>query len=808
MEFVKPLSPDSLYQVCDPAVFAFTTTAELEEHKQMLGQDRAVEAIELGTGLELDGFNLFVLGAPGTGRHTFIRQFLSQKAATLPVPDDWCYVNNFADSRKPKALSLPAGRGRKFHDALCQLVEEAHTAIPAAFESEDYRSRRQAIEDEAKRDQEKVIELVKQHARERGLGMLETVTGFTFVPLRNGEELSSEQYDELSDEEKEQLQLSTQEIAEELRKMLQPIPKRVRELRRKIHELDREVAFFAFGSLLEELRADYADLPQVGEFLQALQEDVVDNIELFTKPFEGQPESLKRLVSGRIPHEQLADLPAMRRYGINLLVDNSACDGAPVVFEDHPTAPYLVGQIEHIAKLGVLLTDFTLIRAGALHRANGGYLIVDVRKILMQPFAWDALKRALKSHKVDIKPLAYAYGLVSTVSLEPQAIPLDVKVVLIGDRLLYYLLQFYDPEFLELFKVAADFEDDMERSEENVQQLGQLAGTLARRENLRPLSREAVARIVEESARLAGDAQMLSTHIRRLADTVREAHYWATKAGKEVIGAEEIQCAINGRIRRASRLRDRLQREILRETILIDTEGQAVGQVNGLSIVLLGDYLFGRPNRITARIALGTGKVIDIERESKLGGPIHSKGVLILSGFLASHYITDRPLSLSATLVFEQSYGLVEGDSASAAELCALLSALAEVPIKQSLAITGSVNQNGQIQAVGGVNQKIEGFFDLCKARGLSGEQGVLIPRANVKHLMLNRELVEAVSEGKFHIFPVENIDQCMQMLTGLEAGERDSEGNFPEGSINQQITARLIELAEKRRAFAEHGKP
>jgi lon-related putative ATP-dependent protease len=772
----------------------------------MLGQSRAVEAIEFGTGIQVEGFNLFVLGPPGTGRHSFLRQFLGAKAATEPTPSDWCYVNNFDEARQPRVLEFPAGRGRMFRDDIDRLVREARTAIPAAFESEDYAARRQSIEQASKEEQQEALEAVQQHAEEAGLGIVQAATGFHFVPLRDGEAMAPEEYETLPDDERVRLERDTEKIRTQLRKMLQEIPRRVRKVRGEIQKLDREVALFAVGSLIEEVAHEYEDLPSVVEFLTAMQHDIAGNVELFTRG--GSPdssESLGQLLGGGQPQDGQS---VLRRYGVNLIVDHSGSEGAPVVFEDHPTYPSLVGRIEHVSSFGALLTDFHLIRAGALHRANGGYLLIDARKILVQPFAWEALKRALKAREIDVRSLAQEYSLVSTVSLEPERIPLDVKVVIVGDRLFYYLLQAYDPEFSELFKVAADFEDQMARSDENVRSLAQLIGTIATREELMPFDRGAVARVVEESARYAGDAEMLSAQIRRLADVMREAHYWAQQNGNDVIDAGDVQRAIDARTRRASRLRDRLQREVLRGTIRIETDGEVVGQVNGLSVIQLGEEMFGRPTRISARIALGSGEVIDIEREVKLGGPIHSKGVLILSSFLASRYSAEQPLSLSASLVFEQSYGPVEGDSASAGELCALLSALADVPIKQSLAITGSVDQHGRIQAIGGVNEKVEGFFDICRERGLTGDQGVLIPASNVKHLMLRRDVVEAVEAGQFQLYALETIDECMGLLTGIEAGIADAEGRFPEETLNRRIADRLISLADARRAFAAKEGP
>ena len=799
-----PLSPDILYHRCDPDGFAFETTAELVDFTNMLGQDRAVEAIQFGVAVEHDGYNLFVLGPPGTGRHSFVQQFLAQKAMDKPTPSDWCYVNNFEQPRQPKAIELPAGKASQFRNDIHQLIEEAHSAIPAAFESENYRNRRQVIEQAAKQQQQEAFETVRRHAIDRGLDIIETATGFFFAPLRRGKAITPEEFNKLSEQERVRLKQETEPLEQELRQMLESIPRKVREVRQQIEQLKHDVALFAIGNLIQDLINQYQSLPEVVDHLNSLQSDMLDNIDLFTQTAEEQKKPLMQLLDRSAVDGELPESSTMRRYSVNVLVDHRKTVGAPIVYEDTPTYPDLIGRIEHISQIGALITDFTLIRAGAFHRANGGYLILDAHKVLTQPFTWEAVKRVLKSREIRIKSLAQDYSFISTVSLEPVPIRLDVKVVLIGDRQLYYLLQAYDPEFSKLFKVAADFEDQMERSGENIQQFAQLIGTLARRDNLMPLNRTGVARVVELSARHAGDAERLSTQIRKIADIIREAHYWAKERQKTVIDAEAVQQAVDHQTYRASRIQDQLQQEILRNTILIDTSGKKVGQINGLAVFQLGEHPFARPSRITARLSLGSGKVIDIEREVELGGPIHSKGVLILSNFLAAHYVNDQPLSLSASLVFEQSYGEVEGDSASSAELCALLSALAKLPIKQSLAVTGSVNQYGQIQAIGAVNDKIEGFFDICQARGLNGEQGVLIPAANVKHLMLRRDVVEAAAADQFHIYPVKTIDHCMEILTGLDAGQRDDAGYFPEGTINHRIVARLLDYAQKRHNFQE----
>jgi lon-related putative ATP-dependent protease len=591
------------------------------------------------------------------------------------------------------------------------------------------------------------------------------------------------------------------------------MPKRAREMRQKIRQLERDVASLAVTGLVDELVQKHSDIPVVVEHLEKMQIDIVDNVSLFLHPPEGQgmPAQLQQVMESK-------ESAAMRRYAINVLVERTDTNGAPVVFEDKPGFVELIGRIEHESEFGSLLTNFTLIRPGALHRANGGYLVIDAAKLLSYPMAWDGLKRALKSREIQIRSLADDIGLVSTVTLEPQPIPLDLKVILIGERIYYYLLERHDPEFAELFKVAADFEDQMLPTGENIENLSRWLATTIRKDKLRHLSRAGMARVMEESARRLGDSERLSTDIEHSIDLVREADYWAGQSGKDLVDAEDIQKAIDQRIRRGSRIRDRLQEELLRETFVVETSGERVGQINGLAVLQVGEVAFGRPQRISASIKLGSGEVIDIEREVKLGGPLHSKGVLILSGFLGSHYVADVPLSLSASLVFEQSYGGVDGDSASAAELCVLASALANTPIRQSFAITGSIDQHGRIQAIGGVNEKIEGFFDICQKRGLTGDQGVLIPIANVKHLMLRRDVVEAVEAGKFQVFPVAHVDQALGILTGLEAGEKDSDGAFPEGSVNRKICDRLVELAESRRAFgksdstedkkADEGKP
>ena len=796
MSPLSPLQPNQLYQPCDSGQFGFQTTAELEDLAEIIGQMRAMDAVRFGAGIRREGYNLFVLGPAGMGKRSMVQQVLEKRARDERQPSDWCYINNFAKPHQPQALRLPPGKGAELHSHMAQLVDELRAAIPALFESDEYRARTEAIQEAFNQRRDQALKELGDDAEKQEIVLLRTPDGFAFAPTRNHEVIPPDEYEKLPEEEKQRVEAVIAGLQERLEKVLRQMPQWRRERQEQVKLLDREITLSAVGHLVNELKGGYTDLPEVQKYLDLVQQDMVENADDFRK----QDESTSIAGMTVVTHQ------TFHRYQVNALVTNSATPGAPIVSEDIPTYSNLVGRVEHIAQLGALVTDFTLIKPGALHRANGGYLLLDVRKVLVQPFAWEALKRALQSREIRIESLGQMYSLVSTVSLEPEPIPLDVKVVLFGDRLFYYLLQEYDPEFDELFKVAADFEDRIERSADTDLLYARLISTLTRKEGLQPFDRGAVARVIEHSARLAGDAERLSTHMRSVADLLREADYWAREGGRAVVDAAAVQQAIDTRIHRLDRLRARLYEEILRGTLMIATEGEVAGQVNGLSVIDLGEFAFAQPTRITATTRLGDGELVNIEREVKLSGAIHSKGVLILSSFLAARYARNQPLALSASLAFEQSYGFVEGDSASLAELCALLSNLAEAPIRQSMAVTGSVNQFGQVQAIGAVNEKIEGFFDICVARGLNGEQGVLIPAANVKHLMLRRDVVEAAELGRFQIYAVENADQAIALLTGAPAGDADVSGNYPEGSVNCRVAARLAELSEIRKSFSRQA--
>lgn len=800
MPLLPELAAADLYRPCDPAQFDFDSTAELADLTVFVGQPRAREAIDFGIGIKKTGYNLYALGPAGTGKRTLVHRLFEEQATHDPVPADWCYVNNFEQPHCPHALELPAGRGIDFQRTMKGLVEAVASALPVAFESEEYQTRAQVIVEEFKERQAHAFEAMQKRAEERQIALLRTPAGLAFAPVRNGEVMSIEEVQKLSDDDRAKIQKEVDALQEEMARLVRQFPAWQREMQEKMTRLNREMASFAVSGLISDMREKFADVPGVVAYLDTVQADVIENARDFLPPPSASAD-------GEPSHRSPDDRPSLRRYYVNLLVDHSGSTVAPVVSEDNPTFQNLVGRVEYVQQMGALVTDFSLIKAGCLHRANGGYLILDAREVLLQPYAWEGLKRTLKAGQLRIESLGQLLSLISTVSLEPEPIPLRVKVALVGDRMLYYLLYNLDPDFGELFKVAADFAEEMDRTPENQRLYAQLLGTLARREGLRALDRSAVARVIEHSARVIGDAEKLSTWMRGISDLVLEADYWADRAGHDVMTADDVQHAIDATVYRSDRVRERLLAEVVRGTVLIDTQGAQVGQINGLSVLALGNFSFGRPSRITAQIRLGRGEVIDIEREVELGGPIHSKGVLILSSYLGARYAADTPLSLAASLVFEQSYGGIEGDSASSAELYALLSAIAQAPIKQSLAVTGSVNQHGQVQAIGGVNEKIEGFFDLCTARGLTGEQGVLIPVSNIRHLMLRQDVVAAVAAGQFHIYPVATIDQGIELLTGLPAGEPDADGRFPADSLNGRVCARLAELANKRASFGSPGQ-
>jgi lon-related putative ATP-dependent protease len=798
MPLPEKLTPEQLYRTCNPREFSFKTTADLDGPVKATGQDRAFDAISFSMGIRHDGFNLFALGPNGTGKQTAIIHFLDTIAPGSAVPSDWCYVNNFEQPRHPKALRLPSGKACTLSRDMEHLVDALFTVIPAAFSSEEYQAQEKNIREKYQEHQAELIEKLETEAAEHHIALIRTPAGFAFAPEKNGEVIKPEEFMMLKKDEREAVEVEIVRLKSAMQAIMGQIPKWQRETQEKIKELNRTIANFAVKPLIAELRNSYESIEEVTRYLETLENDIIENFDQFLEKEPDPRELIAGISSGKFSQKGAS----FNRYKVNVIVDNSKTQGAPVVYEDKPACQNLVGDIEHISQMGTLLTDFTLIKQGALHRANGGYLLIDARRLLLEPLAYEALKKALRTRQIRIESLAQLYSLVSTVSLEPEPIPLDIKVILLGERHLYYLLTLHDPDFTELFKVAADFEDELPADSDGKLAYARIISSITKTDKLRHFDSSAVARVIEHGSRLAGDSTKISAHLQSVSDLAREADYYAASAKKEIVQAEEVQQAIDARILRSSRIREKIREATLKNTILIDTDSEKVGQINGLAIYSPGGQSFGHPGRITARIRLGKGDVIDIEREVEMGGPIHSKGVMILSGFLGARFALDQPLSLSASLVFEQSYSGVEGDSASSAELYALLSALSGAPIRQCFAVTGSVNQFGQVQAIGGVNEKIEGFFDLCKARGLTGKQGVLIPASNIDNLMLRSDVVEAAKASLFSIFPINHVDEGIEILTGIPAGESDKDGNYPPDTINGMAVTKLNEMAEKLKKF------
>ncbi len=796
---VDPLPATLLYTSCDENDLPFTTTEELDNlDEESVGQERAVAAVRFGIGIRPEGFNLYCLGSKGTGKSSVIRQCLRKAAAEMPVADDWCYVHNFNDDQRPQALRLPPGRAIAFRQGMNHLVEELQLTIPALFESEIFHARKKNIDECLKKRHEQMFTVFREHAERAGLSLLRTSAGLILAPLK--EDDAQDDCSRLLEDEQER---NMAHLQTELENFQCQLPHWEKEKRQAIQNLVCELAHYTVDPLINRLKDVYADVPAVTSYLDDVHKNIIANIGDFLVPRDGtaRDNSDAFQFSSR---SRTTAVAALRRFQVNVLVFREGDHGAPVVFLDHPTKSNLLGRIEYLQQCGTFFTDFSLIKEGALHRANGGYLVLQARNILAQPFAWENLKRALRAREIKIENSECECGFSSS-SLSPEPIPLSIKVVLLGEPLIYYLLSHHDPDFRELFKVAADFDDSTERTPETVFAYARLLAALVRRENLRPLHRDAVARLIEHAARLAEDSRKLSTHMASLTDLAREADYWAEQSGAALVSGTHVQQALDAQIGRQNRIHVHVREEILHKTVLVDTAGAVVGQINGLSVFELGPLTFGAPSRITCRVRMGKGEVVDIEREVELGGPLHSKGVLILVSFLAARFAVDMPLSLSATLVFEQSYGGVEGDSASSTELYALLSALADLPIRQDLAVTGSVNQLGQIQAIGSVNEKIEGFFHICQARGLTGGHGVLIPRANVRHLMLRAEVREAAEAGLFHIYPITDVDEGIALLTGWPSGKRDESGTYPVGSINRKVAARLKDFAARSHRLSEN---
>jgi lon-related putative ATP-dependent protease len=787
----RELTAAELWKACDPSQFDFESTESLPEKILIIGQQRAVQAIDFGMGIASYGFNVYALGNTGTGRTTTIRTFLDRIASDEPVPSDWIYVNNFAAPNQPNAISLPPGTAVDFRHDMQELVSDLLREIPRAFESEDYEKQKEKIIREMQEQRNEQFAALEHKVNERGFTLLKTAMGLGIAPVLNGQVLTPEAYQKLDEKTQQDIERRQQLLQSEMAETMRSIRELEKATKRKLQGFDREIADFAVGHLIEDLRQKYGHLEELPAYLKAVQADIVDNVQ----GFKGIEEEAAEGLTAAMQASQRKSM--LKRYTINVIVDNSQQLGAPVIFEPNPTYGNLIGRIEHRSEFGALVTDFTMIKAGCLHRANGGYLVVEVRSLLTNSLVWDALKRSIKNRRIRTEEMGTQMQLVSTVTLEPEPIPLDVKVLLIGDPMTYYLLHEYDEDFRKLFKVQADFGTYFDRSPESCRQYAQFVAARCHEEGLLPFDRGAVARIVEYGSRLAGHQQKLSTRFGEIADVVREASYWARHRDGAQTAAGDVQKAIDQRIYRSNRAEEQIQELLDEGTLRVDVDGEAVGQVNGLSVLTLGDYTFGRPSRITVRTYTGKSGVVSLEREAKLSGRIHDKGLLTLTGYLGGKYALDAPLSLSASISFEQLYDEIEGDSASSTELYALLSSLSGLPLRQGIAVTGAVDQQGNVLPIGGANEKIEGFFETCRNRGLTGQQGVLLPEKNVVSLMLRADVRQAVEDGQFRIYPVRTIDEGIEILTGTPAGERQQDGTYPEDSVHGRVIARLEEIAE-----------
>lgn len=787
---VTELAPESLFNRCDPETFSFNTTEDLGEFQGTIGQERALKALDFGLGIRSMGFNIFALGESGTGKVSTVTTLIKNKAMTEPVPCDWCYVYNFKDPDSPIAISTEPGRGILFQKDMDELVKFLRIEIPKAFESKEYDTQRNKIIEEFQQKQNEYLSRLDEEVKKENFTVRKAPTGILILPLKeNGELLTKEEFDSLDEKTKKKMEETGRRFQERLNDIVRVLRDSEKLVRDMLVKLERMIALEIIEPVIEAMKGRYEGNEKIINYLNDVKNEVLSHIDEF-KTMEEQPSPIPFL---KLPKQE----PSFLKYSVNVIVNNEENKGAPVIFETNPTYPNLFGRVEYKVTYGMATTDFTMIKAGALHRANGGYLILEALDLLKNPFSYDALKRALKNKEIRIEDVLEQYRLFSTSALKPESIPLDIKVIIVGNPYIYYILRAFDEDSRELFKVKADFDNRMERTKENMEKYAGFVSLCQKNEGLLPFDRTAVARIVEFGSRLADHQEKLSMKFSEIADLIRESHYWASKENSSIVKAEHIEKAIDEKIYRVNMIEGHIREMMLEDTLIVNTEGTKIGQVNGLAVLDMGDHSFGKPSRITAKTYTGRAGIVNIERETKMSGKIHEKAIFIISSYLGSKYAVKKPISLSASITFEQLYEMIEGDSATCAELYALLSSISGVPLKQSLAVTGSMDQDGEVQPIGGVNQKIEGFFDLCRLRGLNGEHGVIIPKRNIKHLNLRKDVVEAVREGKFHIYAIEKMEEGLEILTGLKAGELDGEGQYPEGTINYLVTKRLTEIYE-----------
>ncbi|NHC09572.1 Lon protease family protein [Stutzerimonas degradans] len=776
------LAPDALTRPFDPSQFNFNNTDELEPFLGVLGQERAVEALQFGVAMPRPGYNVYVMGEPGTGRFSFVRRYLRAEGKRLHTPADWLYINNFDEPREPRVLKLEPGSAAAFIADINQLIDNLLATFPAVFEHPSFQQKKSAIDRAFNQRYDKALDIIEKLALEKEIALYRDASNIAFTPMKDGKALDEADFALLPEAERERYHNDISALEVRLNEELASLPQWKRESTNQLRLLNDETISQALQPLLAPLSQKYAENAGVEAYLQAVQVNLLKTV-------------VEQLVDENRPEAQSRVL-LEEQYCPSLMVGHSLDAGAPVVFEPHPTYDNLFGRIEYNTDQGALYTSYRQLRPGALHRANGGFLMLEAEKLLGEPFVWEALKRALQSRKLKMESPLAELGRLATVTLTPEVIPLNVKVIIIGSRQLYYTLQDLDPDFQEMFRVLVDFDEDIPLAEDSLEQFAQLLKTRTSEEGMAPLSAAAVARLATYSARLAEHQGRLSARIGDLFQLVSEADFIRQLAKDEVTDVGHIERALKAKATRTGRVSARILDDILAGVILIDSEGAAIGKCNGLTVLEVGDSAFGMPARISATVYPGGSGIVDIEREVNLGQPIHSKGVMILTGYLGSRYAQEFPLEISASIALEQSYGYVDGDSASLGECCALISALSRTPLKQCFAITGSINQFGEVQAVGGVNEKIEGFFRLCEARGLTGEQGVIIPFANVATLMLDERVLEAVRCERFHVYAVRQVDEALSLLVGEQVGAADEQGRFPSGSVNARVVERLRDIA------------
>lgn len=779
---------------CNSSIFKFESTAEIKPLKGIIGQDRAVHSLAFGLDIQNQGYNIYLAGTSGTGKTTLACEMLNNKARKNPVPSDWSYIYNFKNPDCPEAIELSAGKGKEFKQDVAEKVDSVLEQVIKSFESEDFEYKKNKILSAFVEETNAMYIKIDEEARSYGFTITRNQSGINSVPLNeNGEALGQDEYMAMSEKERAELMKQGSVVQEKLNNALRQYKELERSIRTQVKKLETETAGEAVIPYFEELEQKYSSFKSITEYLNDMQQDLLDNIDDFVKPDEENTTfNFFRHMNKRA---------SMRKYQVNLIVDNSELKHAPVIFETNPTFSNLFGHIEYEGEFGILATDFSKIKAGSIHRANGGYLVLNMDDVIKNPYVWDTLKRVLKNQEVRIESISRMIGISGTECLQPEPIPVDIKVILIGEPVYYYLLYSYDEEFQKLFKIRADFDTEMDRSRKHVHEYAKFISSVCENEKLRHFNPEAVAQAVDYGSRMAEDKGKLTTLFNKLVEIIYEANCWAQYDNVSIVSGEHVKKAIKEKRYRSSMTEDRIQDYINRETLMIDVESSKRGEINGLAVYDMGEYQFGKPVRITAKTFMGEKGLVNIEREIRLSGSIHSKGVLTLNGYIGAQYARDKRLSLSASVTFEQSYQGIEGDSASSAELYAILSSLAEIPLNQGIAVTGSVNQNGEIQPVGGVNQKIEGFFKVCKTKGLNGKQGVIIPEQNVQDLMLDDDIVEAVKNRKFTVWAVRHIDEGMEIISGIPAGKRGESGDFTPGSFHYLVDNRLKEWSAKGKA-------